>query len=110
MNFDIPKISKEIALADYAPEFGEQTIKVWVNPPREIIDRINTTIQNFEAEKSDSYIDLIAALWDWPAEDVVRLLNHSFETDPALFPWCVFKTFGMIKDHRSLLKKNWNSL
>ena len=33
MKFTIPKITRELKLAEYAPEYGEASIKVWVNPP-----------------------------------------------------------------------------
>jgi hypothetical protein len=35
--FKIPKIIRTINLADYAAEFGEAVIEVWVNPPRDLL-------------------------------------------------------------------------
>ena len=34
---DIPKILKQLELAQYAPEFGDAVIQVWVNPPRDML-------------------------------------------------------------------------
>ena len=36
--FDIPRIVRPLALAEYAPEMGETCIQVWVNPPRRLIE------------------------------------------------------------------------
>lgn len=34
MKFDIPRIVRAVPLRDYAPEYGEHVIWMWVNPPR----------------------------------------------------------------------------
>lgn len=34
MDFKFPKIVRPIQLKEYAPEFGEEVVDVWVNPPR----------------------------------------------------------------------------
>ncbi len=36
MKVNIPKVTRPIRLSDYAPEFGEQVIEMWVNPPRKL--------------------------------------------------------------------------
>jgi hypothetical protein len=35
MRLEIPKIVEKLNLSDYAKEFGDQTMSVWVNPDRE---------------------------------------------------------------------------
>lgn len=37
MKIEIPKITQALKLSDYAPEFGEGEIIVWVNPPRKMV-------------------------------------------------------------------------
>lgn len=107
MDFEIPKIYQQIEMKDYAPEFGDVKISVWVNPPRLILDQINDAIQNFDAGKVGETTQLIAMLWGCSPDDVTKLLDHSTDTDPALFQWCILRTFALIREHRSALKKNW---
>lgn len=107
MDFEIPKIYKEIEMKEYAPEFGDAKISVWVNPQRSILDQINDAIANFNAEKIGDTTKLIATLWSCEPDEVTKLVDHSADTDPALFQWCILRTFSLIREHRSTLKKNW---
>lgn len=34
----IPKITKAINFSEYAPEFGEAHVEVWVNPPKSLLN------------------------------------------------------------------------
>lgn len=107
MNIDIPKITKTIHLQDYAPEFGEAILEVWVNPPRKLLVEVNELSQEtFDQEKYKTAVDVLAQIWGCPAEDVTRLIEHSADTDPLLFPWLLTKTFVLIREHRTQLKKN----
>ena len=36
MKVNIPRVTRPVALSDYAPEFGDQAIEMWVNPPRKV--------------------------------------------------------------------------
>jgi len=107
VNIQIPKITKVIELKSYAPEFGEATIEVWVNPPRKLLAEweglINKTIALDEYKQM---VATIGQLWDCPPEDVINLIDHSKSTDPLLFQWLITKTFLLIKEHRMILKKN----
>ena len=49
MNIVIPKIVKKIELKNYAAEFGETCVEVWVNPPVRLIDNLRLARQKFSA-------------------------------------------------------------
>lgn len=111
MEIRIPEIHETIALADYAPEFGEQTISVWVNPPLNLIKSIaeldDQVAEGFSDEIAEQFLATLGQLWGWPAEDVRKLYEHAQDTTPALFTWLVIKTLILIKGHRLGIKKNW---
>lgn len=125
--FDVPKMIQSIRLCEYAPEFEDTTIKVWVNPPAKMINEY-TVIRNPVAglvEKAKTATDEDAAqlakelieisakvvawyaqIWiDWSVEDVQTLADHSRDTDPMLWPWLTRKTQELIFDHRTEIKK-----
>jgi len=37
VQIEIEKIIQKLALCEYAPEYGEQVLHVWVNPPRKLL-------------------------------------------------------------------------
>ena len=45
MKISIPKVVRPIRLSDYAPEFGEQVIGMWVNPSREKRLEFNAAVE-----------------------------------------------------------------
>ena len=49
MQINIPKIVKKIELKNYAAEFGEACVEVWVNPPVRLIDNLRLARQKFSA-------------------------------------------------------------
>jgi hypothetical protein len=38
MQITIHKIVRPLALREFAPEYGDQTVSVWVNPPRQLLE------------------------------------------------------------------------
>lgn len=105
MNFEIPKIVKTLALKEYAPEFGDAVMHVWVNPPRKIL-------METKNKGADAVIALMSDLWSQgpdgthvSTDEVVELVENTIETDPGLFLWMRDRTFEMIGAHRSTAKK-----
>ena len=45
MKFDVPKINRAIKLSEYAPEFGEAEILVWVNPPVRLMNEHDAAVR-----------------------------------------------------------------
>jgi hypothetical protein len=107
MRIEIPKIWKKVELKDYAPEFGEAQIPVWVNPSRSMLEKLYENGQQFKPETTEENVDLLAKIWDMAAEDVKELMDSSAESDPLFFTWLIIRTFKLIEEHRNLLKKNW---
>ena len=127
MKITIPKVTRPIALSDYAPEFGEQVIEMWVNPPREkrlafagIMDRYRDTLARIEqAEDSDDLADLTqqivdqagelhawyAEMWsqgedEWTAEQVKELAEAALDTDPGLWDFVQERSLDLMQEYR----------
>ena len=128
MKVNIPRVVRPIALSDYAPEFGEQVIQMWVNPPREkrlafaeIMDRYRDTLAQIEqAEADDSALaDLAqqivgqagelhawyAEMWsqggdEWTAEQVKELAEAALDTDPGLWDFVQERSLDLMQEYR----------
>ena len=114
MKIDIPRVTRPVALSDYAPEFGDQAIQMWVNPPRkvrlafsDIMDRYKATLDELtEAEGDEALSDLAervvelggeiyawyADLWsqgddEWTADEVGEFVQACMDTDPGLWDY-----------------------
>lgn len=48
----IPKIVRPLRLADYAPEYGDAVIQVWVNPPRALVEEYREALELAYAAQS----------------------------------------------------------
>ena len=107
MTIEIPRIWKKIELREYAPEFGEAVIPVWVNPPRSTLEKLYENGQQLKPEKEAETVALLAEIWEMAVEDVKELMDNAAENDPLFFTWLVIRTFKLIEEHRNLLKKNW---
>lgn len=106
MRFEIPKILERFRMDEYALEFGDATVTVWVNPPVKML-------QEFQAQQVDDALEILSALWSqgletWSVEDIRILAESSADTDPALLPWMVRRTLQLIAEHRKSVKKNWS--
>lgn len=107
MKIEIPRIWKEIVLKEYAPEFGEGTVAVWVNPPRSMLMAFQDLAHDFNKEKAEKSVEMLAELWNSPVDQVQALMDESSERDPLFFTWLILRTFKLIEEHRNILKKNW---
>jgi len=135
MRFEIPRMLRPLQLSDYAVEFGDAVIQVWVNPPGEkrrtygeivgLMDGIKSKIpadtpsseqvEQLVEELRGLQIRLIAwfsEIWSqgpqetrWSEEDIRFLLDYSMDTDPKLWAWLVENTMRLIGEHRSRQKK-----
>ncbi len=111
MDLRIPNIVKPICLSEYAPEFGEAKIWVWVNPRREL--RMGF-IPILKGEATEEQINTwFAEIWSQGADDtrftpeqVLELANSCMERDPLLWIWLVNQTVALITAHISAKKKN----
>jgi len=101
MKINFPRVYAQISLADYAPGF-EGEIVTWVNPPRSLI------MQFVEAIRAgEDVAEYLAQVWrDWSVMEIVELREQANDTDPALYPWLMARTFDAIGAHREGIKKN----
>jgi len=130
MNITIPRVTRPIRLSDYGLEYGEQTIQMWVNPPREarlawrdLGDRFDTVRQALEAtEDPDEVADLAreieelglqmyawyASMWgdDWTAEDVKELAEAAIDADPQLWAFLQERSLEVMVEYRRQKKAN----
>lgn len=91
-------------LGDYAEEFGELQIPVWVNVPRKVILEMGELAK---AEKAAVFAWL-SQVWgpEWPVDAIASLHAQCMEQDPALWYWLFEHTIRELVDHRNGVKKN----
>lgn len=117
MKIIVPKVVRLLKVSEYAQEFGELAISVWVNPPRELlgelIECLKVVPEETREERAKRAVEIIAELWSqgtdpethWTAEEVITLASETMETDPKLWPWLRERTFELIGQHRNQEKK-----
>lgn len=120
MKITVPKIVQGLRVREYAEEFGDLTIYVWVNPPRSLLEEMFEKMERKPEETDEDYavkagrvIEIFAELWSqcsdpethWTKDELVQLGMETMETDPALWPWLRNRTLEMISEHRRLEKK-----
>jgi hypothetical protein len=107
--FNIPKIYQSLKLADYAPEFGEAMISVWVNAPSSTLNEYSDIIEG-DADnetKINQVIAWLVTIWrDVSIDEVKSFIETSMDTDPRLWRWMLDGTFRLIKEHRIAKKKD----
>lgn len=123
MKLDIPSITKPIDLGDYAEEMRGVVIRVWVNCPRSFRDaywalmaEAETALEKMSAAPDGDGVRAVnevagrmnawvSELWNngMTAEEVSTLANS--DTDPALYPWALNRSWALIGDHRDRSKK-----
>ena len=127
MKINIPKVVRPIRLSDYAPEFGEQAIQMWVNPPRELRLRYFDITEDYKAvrdqleqsEEGDDLTPLVervvelangiyawyAEMWsqgggEWTMEDVQEFAQAAMDTDPALWDFVQESSLDVLQAYR----------
>jgi hypothetical protein len=129
MKIEIRKVLRPLRLAEYAAEYGETALAVWVNPPKALGDeRVALARMTYEAklaiaeseaeseaqaagvaqlrEAGEKTLAWLAKIWSqeepWSVEEITQL----YESDPALYQWLLRRTFEMVDEHRSAEKKS----
>ena len=126
------RITRPLDLRQYQPEMAVE-IQVWVNPPRAMVNEVYGLLakasafeeraRNAEAEElarlgpaietaGQELAAWFATIWSegaeetrWSEAEVQKLIAHSVENDPQLWPWLVLKSVEMIQVYRSGEKK-----
>ena len=135
MEIKFPRITREIDLGDYQPEFAGQVLIVWVNPPLGklseydvLADTVHSTIAKLsEAEEeqvkalSETLVKTNQEVYSWwsdllsqdkepdthfSADDMKELAEASMESDPALWTFIQEACIGKIAEYRSTRKKD----
>jgi len=105
MKLNFPKVERPIKLSDYAPEFGEQEIKVWVNPPVSEMAAFIAALQN-EATEDAEIFERLAYFWaGWTAEEVAEIYAHCRQNEPGVWSYLVNRTIEVTLEYRSAVKK-----
>ena len=100
MKLTIPDICGAIRLSDYAPEFGEEVIHVWLNPTRSLLSDASRKDRS-AGEVYQWYAEIWSKGGDvWTAEEVSAFADAAFERDPQLWTWVVNETARLIVEHR----------
>jgi len=133
MKISIPKVVRAIRLSDYAPEFEDQAIGMWVNPPREkrlefagITERFAEVREQIakteDADELKELFDRIKALgleiyawyadmWsqsddEWTGEEVKALAEAAINTDPGLWDFLQESSLDAMKEYRTRKKSD----
>lgn len=130
MKFEIPKITRAIDLVEYAPEWASLQIHVWVNPPLRLLQEHDQVLSDVRQAVKDNQVEghsaqssiekaaddlarIFSELWSqgpeethWSAEEVVKLVEETRETDPQLWYWLRDKSIEAIREHRTQIKKD----
>ena len=101
MNLKLPDICSIIHLSEYAPEFGEEVIHVWVNPTRAMLQ--DATRERDAGEVWQWY----AEIWShgpegthWTPEEVEEFAGAAMDRDPELWAWVTGETARLVLAHR----------
>lgn len=133
MQFIIPKIVQPLALKDYAEEFGEARLYVWVNPPASLLNELNKSLMSirdirfpdkeFGPEKVEEFNQAIDHMLDdqlkcysellsqgesgtqMTVDDLKKIALETGETDPAFWMWVKQNVAELIRGHRAGSKK-----
>lgn len=129
MKFEIPRITREIDLADYAPEWQALKVHVWVNPPLRLLHEYDQALKDVVGAIKDNQVEgysaenaiqkaaddlkrIFSELWSqgpeetrWTQEEVQQLVEETQETDPGLWIWLRNRSIELIKNHRQQIKK-----
>ena len=127
MKVNIPRVVRPIPLCDYAPEFGEQVIEMWVNPPRakrlefaDITKRYKETMDLLAATEDDDELqelvgviealagelhDWYAEMWsqgqdEWTAAEVKEFAAAALDTDPGLWDYVQESSLDVMAAYR----------
>jgi|WetSurMetagenome_2_1015567.scaffolds.fasta_scaffold971688_1 hypothetical protein len=127
MKIEFPRITRPLKLADYAPEFGEQEILIWVNQPiaqrdtflriglesaraRQLIknggkDNMAQAVKDLD-RLGGELMDWLAATWDFPRQEVEDLFKECLARGSGLYDWLVRETWDIVTNYRVMVKKN----
>jgi hypothetical protein len=114
MKITIPKIIREVPLADYAPEMNGAVVKVWVNPTRDFLQQISAAITQEDEQAaahvisqpvSEWYAQLLSQAPDAESHWTADELQAVADTDPALWAWLISRCWSRINDHIAVLEK-----
>jgi hypothetical protein len=110
-----PKIVREVALSEYAPEL-QQVLFVWVNPPVSLLEDIGAAFKRIVdsqgTEGTDEYLVPLSAILSqgeepsrWTPGELKGLRDGSADTDPSFWMWLQNRIMKEISEHRYGIKK-----
>jgi hypothetical protein len=105
MRFEFEKVVRKVELGEYIPELEGKTIPVWVNIPRDLLQRMLAIKK--DTPKDEIFV-ILQELWgesDWPMEDIQALFDHCMNNDMQLWVWITKQTFDLVYNYRLGQKK-----
>lgn len=127
MRFEFERVVREVDLGEYVPEMEGNKIPVWVNVPRDLLQRMMGVKKDMPNEE---FFGILHELWHnphptplqaplqgreaqgdgteqdgWPMEDIRALHAHCMENDYQLWVWLTGRTFKLVYDYRLGQKK-----
>jgi hypothetical protein len=110
MKIDIPKVIVSIDMGEYAPELKGRCLKVWVNPPLDVLTAHLTMAAKMtqEATTQAELLQWYADLWSQGEADsrwTLDELRAIEQDDPAFLSWMITATWEARRAHMDRKKK-----
>lgn len=108
MKIHIPKIVEAVDFGEYAEILRGQYLRVWVNPPMEVLHEHTRALSNAKSEKLDALFDWYAKIWSQGAADThwtVEEITQLEQDDPAMLGWMISQTWEQRREHTDRRKK-----
>jgi len=86
MKIEIPKITRALKLSEYAPEFGEAEIVVWVNPPKRMVLEY-VSLVNASDEIKKALAEAVKEAKQVDQADQERKLAEMAQTGERIIDW-----------------------
>lgn len=124
MRFEIKRLIRPLQLGEYASEYGDAALEVWINPPKALSDtrlelaqrtiRVSEALSAGDADAAaqldaigNELIDWLAQIWSAGDQTIsADEIREIFDADPALYRWLLEQTWQMLIDFRAGQKKS----
>jgi archaellum biogenesis protein FlaJ (TadC family) len=115
VKIEFPRIVREVALSEYAPEIGTK-IYVWVNPSVKLLADLGEAFKVYFESKGqeglDAFLSLLSDILSqgetathWTADELKQVMTSTADTDPSFWMWLQNRILQEIQDHRNGVKK-----
>ena len=118
MKFDIPKITRQVNLGEYAAEYEGTVIWVWVNPPARLLEehdqvigevgRLARELAQEPAESSrDALVEKINKKMSGSANELARIFSQLWSQGPVDMRWSEDEIRALVQETEGTEPRLW---